>query len=666
MTPNRNSSLVGKNPFHFQELTASSLRQVCKIIYNTILCSLVWLVLCCGSIKLTAQVKPIATIPDSLYTDADAIVLKDSACLTIRKIDQYRFYQKKSVLVLRSSEAARDLSRIALLYNNQRKIDKLLVTISSPTGEVQEKVKKGDFKDFSAVGSETMYTEFRIKFHEYLPTVYPYVLTTEVEFLDENTALLPPFNIFEGPRVSILNKTLDLENLTSSRLSSKIYQDSDVPIVKLSEQNHSYYALQNLSSALAEQADKEENTPVVRFALDRFYLAGVEGSGATWQEFGNWYKSKILAGTEKLPPEAKADILQLIGNESDTRKKIQKIYQYVQNRTRYISVQIGIGGWKPMDAASVHKFGYGDCKALTNYTKALLALAGIPSNYTLIYAHKRRQHIDKDFVCVAGNHAILNVPLPNDTIWLECTSQNMAYNLVTPDTHDRDALSIGENETSIVHTPVLNASTNKRKNSSTITLQPNGNISGKLRSTYEGRYYLYHLAEATTSETEFRKNVLEDLTEFQELKIQHTRRLNDRENASYQRDLEFTASKYCKKVGTELLLRAIPYDLVGLGLEKDNSKYGRHAIEGDEQLDEVLFELPKGYIIKDLPVAVEKNSIFGKYALSFQLENNLLKVNRLFHVNDLECDVTQYNSFVTYMDEIVKLDNTKVLLSPQN
>jgi hypothetical protein len=51
--------------------------------------------------------------------------------------------------------------------------------------------------------------------------------------------------------------------------------------------------------------------------------------------------------------------------------KAKLIYDYVQQKSRYVSIQVGIGGWKPMDASDVDRLGYGDCKGLTNYTKAL-------------------------------------------------------------------------------------------------------------------------------------------------------------------------------------------------------------------------------------------------------------------------------------------------------
>ena len=70
-------------------------------------------------------------------------------------------------------------------------------------------------------------------------------------------------------------------------------------------------------------------------------------------------------------PELKAEVasLNLSGSVSD---KVKKIYQYMQNKTRYVNVSIGIGGWMPMSPEEVRKKGYGDCKGLTNYMKTML------------------------------------------------------------------------------------------------------------------------------------------------------------------------------------------------------------------------------------------------------------------------------------------------------
>jgi len=100
----------------------------------------------------------------------------------------------------------------------------------------------------------------------------------------------------------------------------------------------------------------------------------------------------------------------------------------MQAKTHYISVQLGIGGIQPFLASDVDKQNYGDCKALVNYTQALLKAVDIDSYYCIVQSG-RAYKVDllKDFPSMQGNHIILCLPFKNDTTWADCTQPNHPF-----------------------------------------------------------------------------------------------------------------------------------------------------------------------------------------------------------------------------------------------
>src|SRR5690606_3435474 len=138
-----------------------------------------------------------------------------------------------------------------------------------------------------------------------------------------------------------------------------------------------------------------EIVPMVRTAPTVFEVEGYAGSMESWKSLGEWH-SKLNANRSQLPEATKQQILSLTKDLKDPKDKISAVYQFMQNKTRYVSIQLGIGGWQPFEASMVDSKGYGDCKALSNYTQSLLEVAGIKSHYAIIYGGKENRPVQKD------------------------------------------------------------------------------------------------------------------------------------------------------------------------------------------------------------------------------------------------------------------------------
>ncbi|MCF6171355.1 MAG: transglutaminase family protein [Bacteroidales bacterium] len=200
--------------------------------------------------------------------------------------------------------------------------------------------------------------------------------------------------------------------------------DKEPDVYTVRKQVHYRWTFNNIKPIKHEKYDLKFDDLVTKVmtAPSNFEMDGYLGNSDSWENFGLWIYS-LNQGRNEIPPETKNELMALTKDSQDTREKIELIYNYMQTKTRYVNVVIGIGGWQPFHASDVDEDGYGDCKALTNYTCSLLNAVGIPSYYTIIRAGSEASDIKTNLPSNQFNHAILCVPDGNDTIWLECTSQ---------------------------------------------------------------------------------------------------------------------------------------------------------------------------------------------------------------------------------------------------
>lgn len=166
----------------------------------------------------------------------------------------------------------------------------------------------------------------------------------------------------------------------------------------------------------------EELLPYVYCSPESINLGGFPGMQRDWNELGKWLYSLQTNSLELSPEEVNA-VRDLTAGCQTTLEKLSRLYGYLRERTRYVSIQLGIGGLQPIPAKEVSRVGYGDCKGLSNYLRALLAAVDVPSDYFII---STSQADLKDGYASVGqmNHAMLAVPVPelSDTAWVECTN----------------------------------------------------------------------------------------------------------------------------------------------------------------------------------------------------------------------------------------------------
>ncbi|HET7899153.1 MAG TPA: transglutaminase-like domain-containing protein, partial [Flavisolibacter sp.] len=209
--------------------------------------------------------------------------------------------------------------------------------------------------------------------------------------------------------------------------------------------------------------------PYINIVPEQFSHYGFQGNFSTWKSFGNWIKG-LYDGLDELPPDRQQFFRQLVAGAPDDREKIRRIYEYLQENFRYVSIQLGIGGFKPFSAAFTDQKKYGDCKALSNFMKAALKSVGIRSCVAIINAGYNEEPVDAAFPANDFNHVVLCVP-GKDSIWLECTSNTAEFARLGTFTENRNALLITDEGGVLVSTPPSDPSTNTMTTRTTVTME---------------------------------------------------------------------------------------------------------------------------------------------------------------------------------------------------
>lgn len=609
----------------------------------------------------------VQSIPDSLRQNANAVVRLSQTDININSQRSFEIAEKRVVTVL--NEQGQNAIGAVAYYNKRFSVNSIGAVVYDAFGNELKKIKRKDFRDQSVFDGISIALDGRLLFLDYTPTQYPFTIVYECEISTSNTAFIPDWQPLEYYFVGVEKSTLNVTYPPDLGFHQKEYHFSGFKIEKTADATGKLsYTATNIAAQKRESYSPEigEMTPKVVMALESFNLEGIDGHAKDWKEFGQWYATKILSGTTDLPEATKSKIIALVGNEKDPIEKARIVYDYVQQKSRYVSIQLGIGGWKPMPASDVDRLGYGDCKALTNYTKALLDVVGVPSYNTILYGTTRaKKDINPDVVSVQGNHMMLAIPDGAGYTWLECTSQDAPFGYQAVFTDDRDVLVVKPDGAEIVRTKKYDNKDNLQITKGSYTVNEKGDLTAELTMVSEGATYneKYRLPEK--SQTDKEAHYKENWSHIGNLKINEMAFENDKRKVQFTEKLKLGAANYGAVSGNKMLIAVNAFDPFGENIKRiRNRKTPFQVQRGFYDTDEIAVVLPTGFAIESLPADFSLHTKYGQYKTELvKIDATHLLYKRSFSLNKGLYANTEYEDYRLFLDQIARNDNAKIVLT---
>ena len=603
-----------------------------------------------------------ASIPDTLKERADAVIRLHQAAFNIQAIDAATYHEKYVITIL--NKAGQQFGPIYLGYDKQRKVKDIIGNIYDAKGNLIKKLKSKDFEDFSAF-TGSLYQENRVKHFEHVPTVYPYTIEYEYEILYDGLLQYPKWQPQPDPTVAVEKSgfTVSLPVDLEFRYKERNIREAAKYIVSGNIKSYQW-EISNVYAIKDELFSPHftELTPIVYTAPNNFRFEGYAGNMESWENFGAWINT-LNQGRDQLPAPTLDEVNNLVKDIPGTKEKVRKLYEYLQSKTRYVSIQLGIGGYQPFEAAVVDRVGYGDCKALTNYMQTLLKGVGIPSYYTLVKAGPHALPIQSDFPSTQFNHVILCVPVEKDTIWLECTNQEIPFGYLGNFTSDREVLLVKEDRAEIVRTPAYQQEQNTQMRKAEVVLDENGNGTVQVETVYAGLQY-ENVRSILRERHEEQKKAIYQKTDIPTFDLnQFSYAVQKSSIPSATEKLNITLRNYANVSGKRLFFCPNLMNKSSLMPPKNEERKNdivRRTPYVD--IDTVLYKLPESLHPEYMPEVIEIHSPFGSYEASFQAEQGGLLYVRKITINKGIFPASQYEELINFYQEINKADHTKVVL----
>ncbi|GAB3170940.1 DUF3857 domain-containing protein [Telluribacter humicola] len=606
------------------------------------------------------------SIPTALQIDAHAVVRYQDTEFHVRNAGEAVTRVKGAVTIL--DEQGEVYATLAIPYSKFIKITDMEAELYDVNGQRVKRLKRSDIESYRTNSGNNTIDDSYVKAAVLKHTHYPYTVVYSYEYTTRNMMFYP---IWKAYPYSLKGTSVQRSSFVVSMPAGLAlrYREQNMPqpaVVSEKDGRKVYsWEVANLRPFETEPyaPNIELSLPMVYTGPTDFEVELYKGKLTTWKDVGTFYR-ELNKDRQTLPTTLATTIQDVTQGATTPHEKVEKIYEYLQLHTRYVSIQLGIGGWQSMRAEEVAAKGYGDCKGLTTYMGAMLQAAGIKSYPALVRAGEDEDEIRADFPSFQFNHVILCVPAAKDTLWIECTSQTNPLGYLGSFTSDRQVLLITEEGGKLVRTPTYQPSDNLQQRQARVKLSDNGEATVIMNTLYTGlqhdeRAGVLHALGAEDQKKWILKRLSLPSVEIRNFELKESRK----GMPVVEENLNLFVRNVCTRSGTRLFLTPNLLNQVrSTPAPNTDRKFDFEQPLHYTDEDSIQFELSEGYASEYLPQPVKIESGFGSYESSVIQSGNTITYVRRVVMKKGRYPAAEYSAWVDFLKKIAKADKNQVVL----
>lgn len=456
-----------------------------------------------------------------------------------------------------------------------------------------------------------------------------------------------------------------------------VFNRTDVP-PRVAEQTHTWEVRD-----LGYVEHEVSAPPLSRIApwLAVSYETGTAGDPtprfADWPDVSRWYDA--LSAPSAAPDAALTAKAQAITRDARTDgERVRAIARYVQG-VKYVSIQIGMGRFRPHAAAEVLAKSYGDCKDKANLMRMMLKAIGIEAYLVLIYSGDP-DRVRSDWPSpLQFNHCIVAVALrepgaEGSTVTVDGLGPLLVFDPTDeytpfgelPRSHQGSLVVVASPQGApAVRLPPPAPEAGLLSREIEAELDAGGGLRAKVREVSAG-------AAAAAERRAFRggrrTEVLEHIAIWisagaTAARVSRVEEQDDEASGRFTLEVEFTAPAYGQLMQQRLLVfRPAVLSRREWVFPSDATRTLPVALEADAFAETVRITLPAGFRLDELPTPVSVETPFGRYTAEAVAEGATLIFRRKLVLQRATVPAAEYASVRSFYEKMRAAEQAPVVL----
>lgn len=398
----------------------------------------------------------------------------------------------------------------------------------------------------------------------------------------------------------------------------------------------------------------------------------------SWTDVSRWY-------TELSDPQVTLDdaiagkARELTANAKTELERIRAIAAYVQG-LQYISIQIGIGRFRPHAATEIFAKSYGDCKDKANLMRTMLKAVKITSYPVLIFSGDPTYVREEWPSPTQFNHAIVAVSVSKETdvptviehpklgrlLIFDATDDNTPVGDLPFYEQGSFALVVAGDQGALMRMPVTPPEANRMERQAEVVLTREGAITAKVKERSQGQAAVSERGMfRTLSRADYTKLIETWITRgVTSAKVSKVEPVDDRAQGRFALDVDFTADHYAQAMQDRLLIfkPALVSRMDALALTKASRK-APVVLKSNAFTETVRVQLPEGFMVDEMPDPLKIETPFGNYTATYEVKEGQLLFTRSLTMRASTIPADQYTAVRNFFERIRATEQAPVVLA---